>query len=535
MKMKYKLTITALSLLGSSFTHATETLALGSSAFVDGGILPLIYTCDGQQISPPLNWKGIPSATKSLVLIMDHQPQGKVSGDPHSHIPKEPSDITHTHSHHQQESDTDKRDSLRWYWSMYNISPTTTNIKAGESQGILGSNIVNLKNQYAAPCSKGPGAKQYRFHLYALSSSLTFSEQTEVTAAKLRETMKGLVLSKSVLSVNYTRQNTASTNNKKLEKSDKVQKRRPPKPSKQLTPPTIAKSINSKACSAITASVQAASFENVFVTCDNTYAYVQSNTYPNHSLMNGITGSNEQIPVPALNYAAPILLTPQRATEKTTIDAALGVAVNGVPIYDYSAQGELHVHTYDPKKDTVLLGQLDECGGHAGRGDDYHYHAKPTCMIDNMKKVTDATIIGWGYDGFPLFGDNNPDGTKITDGALDVCNGQADNTFGYRYHTSVKPPYIFQCLVGKVDTTLLPRVAPLDGASTRADLKPPREGVENLTHTQTPDGTRIMRYSYQGEQYYSRYTPSKNKPNCYDFEQKTISNNGRVETGTYCR
>ena len=96
--------------------------------------------------------------------------------------------------------------------------------------------------------------------------------------------------------------------------------------------------------------------------------------------MNGITGTNEQIPVPATNYAAPIKLVPQLASVITTIDAAVGVAVNGVPIYDYSSQGELDLYNYNANNDTLVTGQLDNCGGHAGRGDDYHYHVTPTFL-----------------------------------------------------------------------------------------------------------------------------------------------------------
>ncbi|WDE05657.1 YHYH protein [Thalassomonas viridans] len=292
-----------------------------------------------------------------------------------------------------------------------------------------------------------------------------------------------------------------------------------------------------EACQQITDSVAAGGFNGVSVNCDNEYAYIISDTYPDHDLMNGITGTNEQIPVPVVNYAAPVKLTPQLASSLTTIDAAVGVAVNGVPIYDYSAQGELDVYNYDANADTLVLGQLDNCGGHAGRGDDYHYHVAPNCMIDAMPNKADDTVIGWGYDGYPLYGNNNPDGSAIEAGTLDVCNGQADESFGYRYHTSVTPPYIIQCLVGEVDTGILPRVSPLSGDTTgaRAHLTPPQDGVENLSHVIGEDGSRTMRYDYRGENYYVSYRPSAGTANCYDFEQKTVSNGGLIETGTYCR
>ncbi|MCG9580339.1 YHYH protein [Vibrio tubiashii] len=314
-------------------------------------------------------------------------------------------------------------------------------------------------------------------------------------------------------------------------KKDKKPKRGTP-PTALILPTT---SIDSPECTKVQESFLKAGFSNVSVVCDETYAYVQSDTYPEHDVMNGITGTNEQIPVPASQYVAPIRLSPEKAKSYTSIDAALGIAINGVPIYDYSAQGELNPERYQSTKDTVKLGQLDQCGGHAGRGDDYHYHAKPICMIESMPEWGDSSIIGWGYDGYPLFADRNPNGTQIENGSLDICNGQTDPTYGYRYHTSPQPPYIFQCLVGKVDTKILPRVAPLKGAKARANLKPPKNGVQNLRHIESKDGTRELSYTYLGVEYYSRYTPSKSKPNCYEFVQKTISNNGAIESGTYCR
>ena len=168
--------------------------------------------------------------------------------------------------------------------------------------------------------------------------------------------------------------------------------------------------------------------------------------------------------IPA-QYGAPVILAPVLSGMPLTRDAALGVAVNGVPIYDYTGGGEMSqadLAHHQTQHDTIITKQLDVCGGHAGRGDDYHYHAEPVCMIEQMANVGDAAIIGWAFDGFPIYGDANPDGSVIADGTLDVCNGQADDIFGYRYHTSPYPPYIVQCLMGEVpDFDALPRVRPL--------------------------------------------------------------------------
>lgn len=293
-------------------------------------------------------------------------------------------------------------------------------------------------------------------------------------------------------------------------------------------------------CAAVAASVEDAGFaDSVDVTCTDKNAILTSDTYPDHDMMTGITGTNEQVPVPA-EYSAPIKLAPVFSGNPLTRDAALGVAVNGVPIYDYTGGGEMSeadLAHHQKQHDTLQTGQLDVCGGHAGRGDDYHYHVAPNCMIEQMANAGPGAIIGWAFDGFPIYGDTNLDGSVIAEGVLDICNGQSDETFGYRYHTSQGAPYIVQCLMGEVpDFDDLPRVRPLSATGGRGAEagRPPAGGVEDLVFTQKADGSRSMDYSYQGEDYYIRYEPA-DAANCYDYITKTVTNDGEVIEGEYCR
>lgn len=465
---------------------------------VDGGVLPITYTCDGDSINPALSWRGAPDNTAAYAIIMHHKaPEG-----PH------------------------------WYWTLYNIKANTTHVNAGETVGEIGTNSVNDLTQYAPPCSKGPGEKVYTFSIYALSKTVDLSATKKVDQPTLLAAIKDITLDSANLTVHYARSKQPKQHGpKKPAPNDNKQ-------AYQADNAYLTANVKSPRCDLIKKSITDAGFnKTVAVTCDNDYAYIASSTYPEHPIMTGITGTNEQIPVPATGYAAPIKLSPKKAKKLTTIDAAVAVAVNGVPIYDYSSQGELDVNQYDEKHDTLALGQLDICGGHAGRGDDYHYHVSPTCMIDTMKNQSSDAIIGWAYDGYPLYGNKNPDGSTINKSDLDVCNGQADDTFGYRYQTSTTPPYIIQCLVGEVNTNKLPRVAPLSGDTQgiRADLKPPKEGVENLTHTISDDGSRTMSYTYKGEHYFTTYSVAPQKKDCYLFKQKTITSGGKIQTGTFCR
>ncbi len=295
-------------------------------------------------------------------------------------------------------------------------------------------------------------------------------------------------------------------------------------------------------CSAIVTSVDEAGFsDEVSVSCDDGHANIVSDAYPDHELMTGIVGTNEQVPVPAESLVTPIPLAPMLGDTPVTRDSSLGVTVNGVPIFDYTAGGEMSeadLHHHQTQHDTLLTQQLDVCGGHAGRGDDYHYHVKPVCMIEQMVNRDDDPIIGWALDGFPIYGDDNPDGSAVAAGALDVCNGQPDDVYGYRYHTSEEAPYIVQCLMGAVgDPTDLPRVSPLraaDGGAEPEPGRPPAGGVDDLTFTEGSDGVRSMDYRHEGEAYYLRYSES-DTPGCYDFETRTVTNGGDVRASTLCR
>eukprot|EP00903_Cladosiphon_okamuranus_P004283 g4281.t1 len=277
-------------------------------------------------------------------------------------------------------------------------------------------------------------------------------------------------------------------------------------------------------------SVSEAELGESWVTCDGDQAYIHSDLYPRHEMMTGIVGTNEQIPVPAPGYYIPIKFEPAFTGIPQTRDSSLAVAINGIPIFDYSAAGELGVdglYYHQPHLDTTLIQQLDVCGGHTGRGDDYHYHEIPRCMIDDMANKDDNPIIGWAFDGFPLYGNNNPDGSVIEPGTLDVCNGQLDKTFGYRYHTSDGFPYIIQCLVGEVgDLRAIPTVA-----SERPIGVPVL--VDDLVFEHDDIGNALLTYNYEGNDYYLKSTAT-DRPECFDFEWKTVTNGGVVESGEYC-
>lgn len=155
-----------------------------------------------------------------------------------------------------------------------------------------------------------------------------------------------------------------------------------------------------------------------------------------HPLMVGITGSNQQFPRPHA-YRFEIQLSPRLSGRPTdTEPGAIGVAVNGVPIFDPSTQGPKQAGTGKPIS-AAEAGELDTCGGHAGRGDDYHYHRAPNCLIEELGAAAvdgQARPIGFAADGFPIHALGWFDRGNEIEHDLDQCRGTTDTTGRYFYN-----------------------------------------------------------------------------------------------------
>ncbi|PWB74036.1 hypothetical protein C3F09_04510 [candidate division GN15 bacterium] len=153
---------------------ATVGLKLTSPEVIDGGTLPVEFTCDGSASTLPVAWSGAPAGTQSFSLIMHHEAS--------------PTDI-------------------HWYWVVYDIPPETDSIpKNGTGPWTLGNNSVNGLTEYAPPCSQGPGPKTYVYTLYALSAAPNVTaDPSLVNRDSLLAAMNGLILDSATLSVTYSR------------------------------------------------------------------------------------------------------------------------------------------------------------------------------------------------------------------------------------------------------------------------------------------------------------------------------------------
>jgi Raf kinase inhibitor-like YbhB/YbcL family protein len=147
-----------------------------SSAFAEGGLIPPKYTCDGDDVSPPLTWESVPDGAKSVALVCD---------------------------------DPDAPMGTFVHWVLYNLPagvrelsesvPTDATLPSGAKQGISGFG----RPGYGGPCPPG-GTHRYFFKLYALDTLVELPSGAR--KADLLGAMKGHILAQGQLMGKYKRQ-----------------------------------------------------------------------------------------------------------------------------------------------------------------------------------------------------------------------------------------------------------------------------------------------------------------------------------------
>jgi hypothetical protein len=257
--------------------------------------------------------------------------------------------------------------------------------------------------------------------------------------------------------------------------------------------------------------------------------YVSSLEVPNDEMMVGITGWNQQVPLPfimsdVLSTIWKIPLKPiwSKTTTQTTGVSATALMVNGVPLFNPTKPSQSGDQTqYSAATDPKLTGELDNCDGHSGRGDDYHYHAYPSCLVNTLVTKTGSSkvknsILGWVLDGYPIYGLTEPSGSTAT--KLDACSGHdLKNGLGYHYHFTLKPPYSPMCYHGVVPVENNPQHQPT-AANGRTPGAPAKVLITKMNFNLT--GTSSLTFTYNGVEGSVTYTPtSSNDPNkeCWNF------------------
>lgn len=151
------------------------SMKLTSSAFAEGAMIPKKYTCDGEDISPPLAWSEVPAGARSLALICD---------DPDAPVGT-------------------------WvHWVFFNLPPTLSGLPEGvppdKGSQVGGVQATNSWKRigYGGPCPPS-GTHRYFFKLYALSTQLNLG--SSATAKDVQSAMKGHVLAEAQLMGRYQR------------------------------------------------------------------------------------------------------------------------------------------------------------------------------------------------------------------------------------------------------------------------------------------------------------------------------------------
>jgi Raf kinase inhibitor-like YbhB/YbcL family protein len=141
-----------------------------TSVFEDGGRIPEKYTCDGDDVNPPLEINDIPEKTKSMVLIVE---------------------------------DPDASSKIWVHWVVWNIPPGTEVIEEDSSPegAIQGLNDFGKKG-YMGPCPPS-GIHRYRFKIYALDKTLSLASLSE--KKDVEKAMSSHIISQTVLTGVYSR------------------------------------------------------------------------------------------------------------------------------------------------------------------------------------------------------------------------------------------------------------------------------------------------------------------------------------------
>ncbi len=156
---------------GGAQIEKEAPMKISSPDFIEGGEIPVKFTCDGENTSPALKIEGVPATAKSLVLIMD---------DPDA--PKG----TFTH------------------WLLWNLKTDLKEILANSPPQDAAQGLNDFgKNKYGGPCPPS-GMHRYYFRLYAIDAVPNLSANSQ--RAALEKAMEGHVLGKAVLMGRYARQ-----------------------------------------------------------------------------------------------------------------------------------------------------------------------------------------------------------------------------------------------------------------------------------------------------------------------------------------
>jgi hypothetical protein len=190
----------------------------------------------------------------------------------------------------------------------------------------------------------------------------------------------------------------------------------------------------------------------VTVSVEGTNVVLRSNGVPDHtSPYWGVGNALYEAPHAGMQVNPNLISTqslvlrvpsaPQSATPSDTPLGPMGIAINGVALFNQYAAGR------SPLANEILT--FDRYNGHPQQTGQYHYHLEPLWLTSRDGA---AALIGVLLDGYPVYGPQESGGALPT--GLDTCNGHTHATpefpaGTYHYHVTTNAPYISGCFAGK--------------------------------------------------------------------------------------
>lgn len=150
----------------------TGAINISTQGFMDGGIIPSDYTCNGENLSPPFILQRVPTDAKSLAIVLEDSNSS-------------PKNFTH--------------------WLAFNLNPYTTTIVSSKVLGnvVVGTNDYG-NSEYDGPCPPPGETHKYYFKIYALDTVLNLDQNAK--RADLDKAMNGHIIATGQILGSYTKQ-----------------------------------------------------------------------------------------------------------------------------------------------------------------------------------------------------------------------------------------------------------------------------------------------------------------------------------------
>ena len=246
---------------------------------------------------------------------------------------------------------------------------------------------------------------------------------------------------------------------------------------------------SSKVVSTVSAVKKAKWNPTVKLTYSKNAVIMQPNGIPNHTrdayyavpisqeivVPDASTSKIVKDPTKAQTYKFTIPTSPKYSSKTTTTSlGSIGVMISGAVLYNpYEGDGKTVAMASNftiTDENGITASFVDKCAGHPTPNmGAYHYHGLPNCVTSQVDQpYKPSHIIGFALDGFPIYGDRDIKGNKVSVNSLDKCNGIYSATpefpngiYHYVLLGSADARSSISCFHGEVDRTQVQAMPPM--------------------------------------------------------------------------